>query len=55
VLALKAGVDMLMLAAEPENASSTVAAVIAAVKNNELSKERVFEAYTRVIQLKEGL
>jgi beta-N-acetylhexosaminidase len=55
VLALKAGVDMLMMAAEPEYASSTVAAVIAAVETGELSEERVFEAYTRVMKLKQGL
>jgi beta-N-acetylhexosaminidase len=55
VLALQAGVDMLMLAAEPEYASSTVAAVIAAVASGELPRERVFEAYTRVMKLKQGL
>jgi len=55
VLSLQAGADMVMLAAEPEYVSSTVAAVIAAVENGELSHERVFEAYSRVIKAKESL
>ena len=55
VLALKAGADMVMLAAEPENASSTVQAVIEAVESGELSRERVFEAYSRVMEVKRGL
>ncbi len=55
VLALQAGADMIMLAAEPENASSTVAAVIKAVETGELSRERVFEAYNRVMSVKASL
>lgn len=55
VKALNAGVDMLMLAAEPENASSTIAAVIKAVETGELPRERVFEAYTRVMEAKSSI
>jgi beta-N-acetylhexosaminidase len=55
VLALQAGVDMLMIAAEPENASSTVHAVIEAVENGELSRARVFEAYSRVMEAKNSI
>ena len=55
VLAINAGADMVMLAAEPENASSTVQAVIEAVEQGELSRERVFEAYLRVMEVKENL
>jgi beta-glucosidase-like glycosyl hydrolase len=54
VLALQAGADMVMLAAEPENASSTVQAVIKAVEQGVLSRERVFEAYSRVMEVKSG-
>jgi beta-N-acetylhexosaminidase len=55
VMALAAGVDMVMLAAEPEHASSTVQAVIEAVEQGELPRERVFEAYSRVMRVKESL
>ena len=55
VLALRAGVDMIMLAAEPEHASSTVAAVIQAVETGELSRQRVWEAYSRVMSIKANL
>jgi len=55
VLALQAGADMIMLAAEPENASSTIQAVIEAVEIGELSRERVFEAYLRVMKIKRDL
>jgi len=55
VMALQAGVDMVMLAAEPENASSTVQAVIEAVESGELSRELVFEAYQRVMEVKDVL
>jgi beta-N-acetylhexosaminidase len=55
VLAVQAGADMVMLAAEPENASSTVQAVIKAVEEGELSRERVFEAYNRVMLVKAQL
>jgi beta-N-acetylhexosaminidase len=55
VMALAAGVDMVMLAAEPENASSTVQAVIEAIERGELSRARVFEAYSRVMRVKTEL
>ena len=55
VLALKAGADMVMLAAEPENAEIAVQAVLDAIENGELTRERVFEAYSRVMEVKENL
>ena len=55
IMSLRAGADMVMLAAEPQYASSTIAAVIEAVENGELSRERVFEAYSRVMTVKESL
>ena len=55
VLSLQAGADMIMLAAEPEYASSTIQAVITAVESGELAEERINEAYERVILLKERL
>lgn len=55
VLALRAGVDMVMLAAEPEYASSTIEAVVQAVETGELSEDRIDEAYNRVQAVKENL
>lgn len=55
VLALNAGADMIMLAAEPEYANDTVAAVIAAVEQGEISRERIYEAYSRVMVAKSSL
>jgi len=55
ILALNAGVDMLMFAAEPEYASSSVAAVIEAVETGVITRERIFEAYSRVMGVKGSL
>ena len=55
VLALRAGADMIMLAAEPEVASSTIAAIISAVELGELSENRIDQAYSRVANLKQSL
>lgn len=55
VLALRAGADMLMLAAEPEFASSTITAVIKAVEDGRLPLERVEDAYSRVMIVKERI
>jgi beta-N-acetylhexosaminidase len=55
VVALMAGADMIMLAAEPESASSTIAAVVAAVKDGTLSESRIDEAYERVLAVKREL
>ena len=55
ILALQAGADMIMLAAEPEHIDTTVAAVLAAVESGELPRERVWEAYSRVMEVKEEL
>lgn len=55
VLALKAGADMIMLAAEPEVTSRVINAVIEAIESKELSKERIDEAYQRVMEVKKSL
>ena len=55
VLAIQAGADMVMLAAEPENVDVAVQAVLDAVETGELSRERVYEAYSRVMQVKKNL
>lgn len=55
VLALNAGVDMIMLAAEPEHAESIFNAIIAAVQNGELTEAKINRAYERVTKLKETL
>lgn len=55
VLALKAGADMIMLAAEPEVVGRTIEAVLDAIESGDLSEERIDEAYERVMQVKDGL
>jgi beta-N-acetylhexosaminidase len=55
VLALQAGADIVLLAAEPEQVVGAVAAVVKAVENGELEEERINESYERVLALKDTL
>lgn len=55
VLALKAGVDMLLLAAEPDETPAVISTVEQAVINGNLSEERIDEAYLRVMEMKREL
>ncbi len=55
VLALDAGVDMIMLAAEPERTDATYKAILDAVRDGTLTEAKINRAYERVTQLKNSL
>jgi beta-glucosidase len=52
VASMNAGVDMLM---QPANWKETADALVRAVKNNDISRERLDDAYNRVMYVKEQL
>lgn len=52
VLALKAGADLLLFAAEPAAARTAYQAILSAVANGTLSEARITEAYERVMRLR---
>ncbi len=53
LLSLKAGADMVLFAAKPQDAISAIEHIITAVQNNELSEERIDESLRRILQMKE--
>lgn len=54
ILALEAGADLILFAAEPERVRSAQQAVVRAVESGRLSRERVTESYLRIQKLKMG-
>ncbi len=52
VLALEAGADLILFAAEPERSRSALQAVAKAVESGRLTKERITESYLRIQKIK---
>lgn len=50
--ALNAGCDMLLVCFEYENANETINAIVNAVKNGELSEQRLDDAVLNILQMK---
>lgn len=55
VLALRAGADIVLFAAEPDKVTAAITAVIAAVETGQLSEDRINESYERIINAKQGI
>jgi beta-glucosidase-like glycosyl hydrolase len=55
ILAIEAGADIILFAAEPGRAVSALSSLKYAVESGRISPERIEESYLRVKNLKEGI